>query len=286
MSINRQSKIGEWQGKVASQHTDDRKNYLAAPSAGPNVMRIYEELIIRAAQGKSNFKALVLGSTPELRDFVLKHKGQLHSIDISLDMMHKTSKLLKEQTDQFEHMLRSDWLENPLADNYFDVVIGDGVANNIALDKQDQFFSNIYRVLKPGGHLVLREGVINPNRKPATLEEIDKNFQDEKIHWFDLLINMYWYSDISPKCTDQSCSQKSFIKFYDELENEFLKGRVSKKAIDAVWWFRKNLNHTIMNKFDLIDLMNKYFQLHPVDQSQDYEFTKDTFLFFFGQAKK
>jgi len=286
MQITSQSKIQEWRGKVATQHTEHRTNYPAAPSAGPNILRIYEELLVKAIKNKPNFKALVLGSTPETRELVNKYNGHLCSIDISIEMMLKTKELVKIESEKLEHLLRSDWLDNPLAENYFDVVLGDGVANNVSLDNQKLFISQLHRVLKPGGHLIIRECCINPDRPIQGIEQISADFDAGKIHWFDAFISSYLYSDISAKCSEKDLQQKRLLKYFDLLEQAFIEGRVSKKMIDALWWFKKDLNHTMLPKFEFIALLQEFFQLFAVEQANDYQFTSDSFLFFFGQARK
>ena len=284
MSKYGQRKIKGWFGKEASQRTRNRTNYVGAPSASPDTMRIYEELLLKAVRSKS-FKACIFGATPEIRDLVLKHGGQLTTVDISPDMIKKCNALMKYQDHKNETVIEADWLDNSLDDNQFDVVMGDGTSNNVAYKDQDKLFGAMNKLLKKDGHLVLRDGSTNPIRTIKTTEEINKEFISGKIHWFDMFVQLYFYSDITEKTCLSTKYERSFKKLWLEIEKAYQQKKLSKKAFDALWWFRGDLVHTFMPKSLLEKYIAKYFHPLPTRQAQDYQFTKDTFLFFPGRAK-
>jgi len=230
----------------------------------------------------------VLGSTPETRDLVLKHGGELTSIDISMEMILKTDKFLtsKDKDKNKETIIRGDWLKNPTQDGYFDVVLGDGVLNNVSIDDQSRFLEKINRILKPGGYMILREGSVKSDKKKKTVEELNADYVDGRIHWFDLFVSLYCYSDLTDRCFDKEKHKWYQAKIFNEIENAYLEGRLSKKAVDAMWWFKNNLTHTFLPRFDLIEFMQKYFRLISIEQAKDYEFCESLMSFYFGKVKK
>lgn len=286
-AINKTTKLKqkEWRGKIADQRTKDRSQYPAAPSAGPGILKIYRQLLKQAVNRKKHFSACVLGATPELRDMVLKQGGDLTSIDVSLDMIQKTSPLMKHTKRGKENILISDWLNSPLADNYFDVVLGDGVSNNIAYQDQIKFFKEIKRLLKPNGHLIIREGVINPQRPISSVEDINTRFMTGQDHWFDTFMDLRFYCDLSKRCANPAQHKWFMHRLFNELAKAHQIKRLNKKTIDTLWWFRSDLTHTVMPHARLEQLMTKQFDLKPTPQAQDYNFTADTFLFFTARPK-
>lgn len=274
----------QWQGKIAEQRTKDRKEYPAAPSACKGAIEIYKELLEKSIIGKKKFNACVLGSTPELRNMVLEKDGYLTSIDINPEMFDKVKPYIKYDNGK-EKIVIGDWLDNQLVSEFYDVVLGDGVSNNISFKDQDKFFKEISRLIKRGGYVILREAGINFERPIQSVEDIDKDFVNGKTHWFDTLIDLYFYSDISDNCYDKETYTSDLGKLYRDIKQCYNKGRLSKKTFDAVWWFRSDIKHTFMPYSVLKEFFEKQFILLSTKQAQDFNFTKDTFLFYFGKKK-
>ncbi|MCD4761314.1 class I SAM-dependent methyltransferase [bacterium] len=192
MNKHTELKKEEWKDIIADQRTGDRKNYVAAPSAGPGILAKYEELLDKAIGKKTEFTALVLGATPELRDMVLERGGQLTTLDISQDMIKKTTPLMKHQNHTNETIIEGSWLESGFKDNSFNIILGDGISANIAFQDQDQLFSQLKRLLNSDGFLILREVGLSKDRKQQTVEEIEQEYLDGKIHWFDVFFTLYF----------------------------------------------------------------------------------------------
>ena len=73
---------------------------LLSPPARPSKKNIldYEELLLPAIQGVRNPKILVLGATPEIRDFLSKLKNvEVTICDINIEMILAMTKLLKNK---------------------------------------------------------------------------------------------------------------------------------------------------------------------------------------------
>ena len=283
MNKHTELKKEEWRGKIADQRTSDRSKYIAAPSSGLGILAKYEELLDKAIENKQNLKILVLGATPELRDMVLERGRHLTTLDISQDMLDKTKKCMKYSDHKNEKIILGDWLSSSLPDNHFDIILGDGVSNNIAFKDQDKFFVELKRLLKLDGGLILREMTTNEDRPRQTVEEINNDFVTDQIHWGDLLFNIYFYSELSDLFHDQH--NWYFGRFWKQIKKLKEQNRLDQQAFDSMWWLNSDLKHTFMPHQIFLDFSAKHFKSLSVDQAQDYQFTKDSFLFFMLKPK-
>jgi ubiquinone/menaquinone biosynthesis C-methylase UbiE len=285
MNTHSQIKKEEWRDEVADQRTKGRSKYMAAPSAGSGILKKYAELLNKAIAGKKKFQACVFGVTPETRDMVLKRGGDLTMVDISPEMIKKTAPFMKHSGSPKEKIVIGDWLQSGLPDNYFDLILGDGVENNIAFKDHDKFFSEIKRLLKDGGYVVLREAVFNPQREIRKVEAIEQNYAAGTLHWFDAYIDLRLYSDISAKAKSGDFAY-DMGKLYQELEAAHSQGRLSDKLYSDLANLRGKIIHTFVSRPVFEEIFKKYFELISVESTSDFNFSKDTMLFFFGRVKK
>ena len=156
-------KLAEWSGLEADKRVDNRESYPGSPSAGKGILEKYQELIEKSLTHVKNPHVLILGSTPETREIILKAGNKLITIDVSQEMIDKTNQLIKTKRDK-EEIVIADWLEMPLDDNQFDLIIGDGVYNNITLNNYNKFSLEVARVSKSSAKVIFREAAINPER--------------------------------------------------------------------------------------------------------------------------
>jgi len=276
----------QWRGRIVDIRTKDRSQYPAAPSAGKEVMAVYGELLDKAIGKKKKFNACVLGATPELRDMVLKRGGNLTSIDLSMEMFEKVKPFMKYPDHPRDVIVRANWIDNPLASQYFDVVMGDGISNNIPFKDQGVLFKKIRGLLKNNGRAILRDAVRNSDRAIRTVEEIDEDFMAGRIHWFDVFLDLYFYSDISGRCYHKKTHRSSMSKLFAIIDECHKQGRLSKKTHKALVWFRSDIKHTFMPDTLLDKYIEKQFTLLPAPCAHDFKFTEDTLIFHFGKPKK
>ena len=151
--VSSQRQKDEWSGKNIDLRTSDRTQYLAAPSAGKGILAEYERLIDTARQGKESFDAVVFGATPELRDMVLDRGGNLTTVDFSAESFEKCGAAMEHVGDPREHIKVESWLETTCGDASADIVLGDGIFNNIPFDSYERLFGQIHRILRPDGFL-------------------------------------------------------------------------------------------------------------------------------------
>jgi SAM-dependent methyltransferase len=125
-----------------------------APPARPSQteQRFYEKIIKRAIKDNKNPKILILGSTPELRDVLLKNKIKPICCDINRDVFKSLRKLMKYHNRK-ERFILSDWTKLAIKEK-FDLILGHQVINMLPFKKQILLLKNIYRSLKSGGMFI------------------------------------------------------------------------------------------------------------------------------------
>ncbi|MDD4902053.1 MAG: class I SAM-dependent methyltransferase [Patescibacteria group bacterium] len=154
----------------------------------------YKKFIKQAVRGKKKPRALVMGATPELRDLLYELKCEVTIID-AIEVMVKAMNGLRKYKEAKEKIVISDWIDNPLAAGYFDVIVGDIVLANIPREKQNDLLRGVARMLKPGGYFVSRFYVLPDKYKPITiekfLEECEKNLPKHDNSAMEMLYASY-----------------------------------------------------------------------------------------------
>lgn len=274
----------EWSGGNVDIRTADRTQYIAAPSAGKGIIARYEQLIDQAVEGRESFDAVVFGATPEVRDMVLARNGRLTTVDQSEESIAKCNLSLKHQQDPRETIVMQNWLVTTIPDASADIVLGDGIFNNIPFESYGDLFRQIVRVLREGGYCILREGVIAPSRSIKTVEEISAAHAQGGVHWFDSLTDLRFYSDISESARGVDTYSYSFQKLYSALDGARTAGRLSEKLAADLARFRNTVSHTVPPHDIFRQVFSEFFEPLSADQANDFHFTQDTMLFFFGKT--
>lgn len=278
-------KSDEWQGQEAHKRIVNRRNYPGAPCAAPGILKKYEELIDKSLKGIKDPWVLILGSTPETREMILKRGYNLVTIDIGKEMIELANKFITTNQEK-EEVIVADWLEMPLFDNYFDLIIGDGVFNNVLFADCDKFAQNIIRVSKKDAKVIFREAVINPQRAVKSIRELIRNYRKSKNHWFDLFFDLLFYCD-EKHCWYQADKMENRLEeMYKQIDNYFKEGIINKTELNDLNNLRSKIIHTFLTRPVFERFLKKYFKLLPVKQVKDHRFTRDTMIFFYGKVKK
>ena len=261
----------------------DRKNYPAGPAAGPEIWRLYKKYFAQALRGKRKAKVLVLGATPEYRDYALGLGAMVVTVDFSMEMIWKMSQAMKHKNHPNEILVRGNWLNlQYLQENYFDIAVGCGITNNLLPGNHDRFFRGVSRVLKKGGHILLHDAVILPTKKVRPLSEYLDDYKNGKLHWFDLFMDARFYSDVSKKYQPRKyvCDMEKYgnalAKYYPAMPKELI---VNLEA------YRGKITHTLLPKAMFEKIMSNYFTLLPTQKARDYRFC-DFIYHILGKVKK
>lgn len=139
------------------------------------------KIVLQSAQIQDGSRILdVACGTGELLEKIisLNPNGENTGIDLSPDMLDKARKKLSKHSRGNFNLQEGNALEMPFDDHSFDLLINNYMVDLLPENTFDQVASEFYRVLKPGGKVVM-----------STF-----SFGTKKIHWF-----WYWTAKHFPK---------------------------------------------------------------------------------------
>ncbi len=264
------------------------KNYFTAPSRiSPKEVEKYREWLSTINKGKKPLKGLVLGATPELRDALSDLGYVLHSIDINLDMFLAMDELLNNKNPN-EVLIKGNWLDNPLADSYFDVVLGDAVLPNIPWAERSHLLSEVKRLLKPGGVFLTRAFCV-PDKKPfSSVEEILEHFLKKDQPVMQNALEMVLEFQILTY--DPKDHLGSFAKARDILEDyhkrigDKFENKKLQEIHNIVWdfWCNKFVNKVFVYAYrgEEEEEYKKYFEIVDIFEARDHDYSKITPIYF------
>lgn len=127
-------------------------------------------------------RVLIMGATPELREMLAPYQesAQITLADINIEMIQAMTSLV-ENPNKNEIWIRSNWLEVPVPENYFDLILADFTYENLPFELQDRYFANITRWLKQDGKYVGRTRVYKPSYQPLPIEELLTYCQEKEV---------------------------------------------------------------------------------------------------------
>lgn len=226
---------------------------LLSPPARPSKKNIldYEELLLPAIQGVRNPKILVLGATPEIRDFLSKLKNvEVTICDINIEMILAMTKLLKnKKTPVQEIWLKSNWQNMPLKKNYYHGILGDYVLGNFPLKKYSQLFIKLNSLLVKRGYFITRIFFYDS----STVEDFNK---------------------VADKYKNQKVTHQTITDFW--MEGYFL-GPFEKNGIISTKKFKARMDKYVKNNPKIKPLFNKLDQfLSPYEKDYNFYNLKET----------
>lgn len=264
------------------------KNYFTVPSRiSVQEAEKYKEWLNGINKDRKPLKGLVLGATPEVRDALSDFRYAFSSIDINLDMFLAIDELLKNK-NQNEVLIKGNWLDNSLASDYFDVIVGDAVLPNIPWNERPHLLSEVKRLLKPSGIFLTRAFCV-PNKKPfSNVEEILEHFSKKEQAVMQSALEMVLEFQIL--AYDPKDHLGPFAKARDVLEeyhkrkgNKFDNKRLQ-EIHDIVWdfWCNKFVNKVFVYAYrdEEENDYKKDFKVIEVFKAKDHDYSKITPMYF------
>ncbi len=220
------------------------KKYYTPPGApSPAFAALYKKYTLKAIKNKKNPKILILGATPELRQVMYNVKAEITIIDINIEMILAMTELVKNKRKD-EIIVRGDWLSNPLADNYYDVVMGDLVIPNIPWNLQLNFLNKISNLLKKGGYFLSKDEFIP---KDWVFEDFDRVldkykkypfYRNEAVEIFVHLYSMVW--DKKTRLVDTRKLKNGLNKYWKK-DKYVHPNKAIEKSLNIIWTMFKPL---------------------------------------------
>jgi len=266
-------------------------HYFTTPSRiSPQEVKKYKQWLKTINKGKKPLKGLVLGATPELRDALSDFGYLVYSVDINLDMFLAMDELLKNKNPN-EVLIKANWLDNPLANNYFDVVVGDAILPNIPWNKRLDLLKEVKRLLRPNGVFLTRAFCV-PDKKPfSNVEEIFKHFSKKKANRqsaLEMVLELHILT-YSPKDRLGSFAKaKDALEAYHKRKGKSFNNKNLQKIHDIVWnfWCKKFVNKVFVYTYrkDEEKDYKKYFKIKDVFEANDHDYSKITPMYFLKKA--
>lgn len=265
----------------------DWKTYFTVPSrVSPGEVAQYREWLKQINKHGRALRGLVLGATPELRDAFFELGYMVCSIDINLDMFLAMDELLQHKNTH-EVIVRANWLENPLADNYFDVVVGDAVLPNVPWEERSRLLSEVKRVLKADGIFLTRAFCVPDEKSFSNVEAILEYFsnkapvaQSATEMILELLILTYDPEDHLGSLAKAKAALEEYHKehvFRFSTEN-------LQKIHDIVWdfWCGKFVDKVFVFAYrgDEESDYKKHFEITDVFEAKDHDYSQITPMYF------
>ncbi len=226
------------------------ETYFTPPSRPSKVeVEKYKDWLKDIFKGKKGLKGLVLGATPELRDILNELNFKTHAIDINMEMILALEGLVKHKNLD-EVLVKSNWLDNPLADKYFDVILGDAVLPNIPWESREAFYKEIIRMLKPQGYFINRAFFVPEQKQYETIEELVAVFAKKKSSNKTALELVFEIQILTHSIKDRLGSMEKVKGVVDKLRTArgfAFESKELNKTLDIVWnyWLGGNVSKKV-----------------------------------------
>lgn len=257
------------------------KYYPSIPA--PEEILMHEKFFKKIA--KKNDKVLVLGATPFLRDLGLKYKCQVVAADISLEMILKMSEYMKYKNNPNEILVRGNWLNLPLQDHYFDIVLADFSFNNIKPEEHIKLFQELKRLLKPKGYFLTRQRVHSLEKKLRSYSDLARLFRKKKILFRDFKYEAVFAGEDLYTRYNQRTKIFLWGKFFESWEKAYRQDKINKKEFEMLYQERNKIITSLFTKKDWEKMFKKYFKILKIDYCKKYT-SSISAPFYLGKTKK
>lgn len=264
------------------------KNYFTVPSriSSQEIQR-YREWLNTINKDRKPLRGLVLGATPELRDALSDLGYVLYSIDINLDMFLAMDELLNNKNPN-EVLIKANWLDNPLADNYFDVILGDAVLPNIPWEERLHLLLEVKRLLKPNGVFLTRAFCAPDKKHFSTTEDILEHFlkKDQLViqSALEMVLELQLLTYDPKDHLGSFAKAKDILNDYHRRKGDKFENKKLQEIHDIVWefWCNKFVNKVFVYAYreEEEEEYKKCFKIVDVFEANDHDYSKITPMYF------
>lgn len=239
----------------------------ARPSWGE--LQVYEQHVLALKQRNSNFRLLILGSTPEFRDLAIRCDVSYLCADYSKENFLALGEYMHHR-DSEQNFIHTTWQEMKCSQE-FDVIIGDVPSAVIPFRDHDLFFKNVHQALKPNGLCILKVYVRDNNEK-FTYKEVFEQYRKERSYlnpyaatFLDLMQTSYHFDEEYMDCG----------QVIEDLQVELDKGNITQYEFSEIEkrWIKNEhfrLNVPLRNPF-----LHKLQSLYKVEVTSGGDWFKD-----------
>ncbi|MDP1813205.1 MAG: class I SAM-dependent methyltransferase [Leadbetterella sp.] len=264
---------------VANKYLVQQRSTHFAPQ--PEELKVYSQLSKKLFQKIFKRKVrptiLVLGATPEFRDWGLSHKCNVLSVDINKEMVAGVKKFLQIKNRKNEKVMIGDWLDLPIADASVDLIVGDVSLNNIPFNKFSLVLSELKRVLREDGMICIKE-VIYPD-KPIGIPNFKQSvslYRKNKLTAGEFYVFNRFYN-FRTIAYDKKTRRLYAEKVFDEFDRQLKKGLLNQNEHEELNKFRNKIIHTIFQEKEYRKIVLKHFPSMKLYSSKGKKYYKNIF---------
>ncbi len=220
---------------------------------------------------KGKIKVLILGSTPELRDWGYQEDLDVTVVDYNAEN-YKVLGTFMRHKDLHEHFVVSDWKDMAF-DKKFDIIIGDHAISVVQREQVDSVLRAIANALADKGLFITKHYLRLKGQKQRALETIIAEYY-KKFSNYNLFL---FTTGIVTAGTDPETDYFSFSKSLHSLEELWQKGKLKKEHLEVfarLNWAQMKYDLYCPTEEDWGKRYRQYFTLHKKDYSEDI-YTKD-----------
>ncbi len=215
-------------------------------------VKLWEKYIKKLLKENKSVKALVFGSTPEIRDLLAKYKISTSVLEINPRMPERLLMFMKHKNQRKEKVFIRNWLDvnKIFSSNTFDFAIGHMVFNNIPWRLHRKLAYGIRQVLKKDSYLLMASPILGKIKKTYG-REIVLTYQNNP-RYFKNFSNRWYVIEILKKLDYNKRGRRIFFKkIKQRLIDEIKKQGLPDKVINNLWAF---------GEYDSVD---NYIGVHP-----------------------
>lgn len=252
-----------WNGQLARIWTK-----MVGPSR-PTIseLAVYEKYAkILQEHSTERLKLLVLGSTPEFRDWGYENNFDITVMDCNPDYYEEVTREIRHKCIK-EKLIIKKWQELDCVNEY-DIIIGDLAIGNIPPNDLENFIARVSRALTKNGIFLGKSFYNDKKYTPLSPHDlVEKYYNDRPWHPYS-----YFVYDLSIYCMDSN-NLLSFPKQYSILENLYkdgiLNGDTFEYFKDVGWDSDMKFLFHIPNLDEYEDLLKKYLNIFAVEYGND-----------------
>ncbi len=215
---------------------------------------------------------LILGSTPEFRDWAYEENMNVTIIDFSLDYHEKISREIKHkiilETNEKEKLVIEKW-ENMDFKEEFDIVIGDLAIGNVEPPKLETFISNVSNALREDG-LFLGKSFFKPDDYKSVSHKQLANEYYSKYQGYHPY--SYFVFDLVMNCLDEK-NVLCFKDLYNEVVSLKTAGLITDTESECFqnvgWDTEMKFGFYVPNIKDYEMLINRYMKIEKIEYGMD-----------------
>ena len=223
---------------------------------------------------KQKRKILILGSTPELRDLVAQDVDvTVYVADFSHNMPSAMLKFTKHVDQLKEKWIKSNWLELPFPEKFFDIILGDVVLHQITPKLEPLFLQKMNSLLKDDGAFITRlffldSRFLQKDLCDIAIQTLAGPYSHEQKYTLLMLQAVWLFSDLDKRKFNRPLSEE---KFKELMESGALHDPILRKVHDVLIADKDSYRDwSPPNEQALKRLLLSSFRIHKTKVANDY----------------